>query len=335
MASWFANLASQASQLADSIVATVNAAESEILAEQSRVKEQAKQNDTSRRQQGDELRLPWDTQDESLAILSQDLMEHILKLPLADKNFTVPPPDYLMELTDFSFKEFIPVVMKLLSIDHNLSRIHAKLSPKMDEEAFWRHYYYRCFYLRAKIGMEGAVTQESIRALQEDDIIFKPSESVEAAYQERKAAALAAKREQELASVRASSPSSSSGPSNGGQNTKGGDGAADDEAEDPAEASKRRERLRAEAALAAEVEAELSNDDLGNLSDLDDLNLDDDDDFEDLGHVDVGNGEQSGGGARSAPEAGGAKTGAGGAVSSSAEDDELEAQIARELGEDD
>ncbi len=62
--------------------------------------------------------------------------------------------------------------MKLLEIDSNLARIHAKLSPKMNEEDFWFNYYCRIVYLRACSGIDGADVQYSMRKWKETDIII-------------------------------------------------------------------------------------------------------------------------------------------------------------------
>lgn len=97
--------------------------------------------------------LPWDTTDESMAILSQDVMERVLKLGLSERNFTVAATE--LDGIEFNFKTYIPVAMKLLSLDANLSHMHSKLSPKMDEEIFWRNYYRRTMFLRAIVGMDG------------------------------------------------------------------------------------------------------------------------------------------------------------------------------------
>lgn len=56
----------------------------------------------------------------------------------------------------FDMTKSVPVILKLLEIDKNLARMHAKLSPKMDEEVFWKNYFLRVKYLRAAIGQLSA-----------------------------------------------------------------------------------------------------------------------------------------------------------------------------------
>jgi hypothetical protein len=75
-------------------------------------------------------------------------MEQILHLSHSELNFTVDPEPELLTLTQFHFQSIIPQVMTLLSLDQNLARLHARISPKMNEEHFWRNYYARIFYLR-------------------------------------------------------------------------------------------------------------------------------------------------------------------------------------------
>jgi len=94
---------------------------------------------------------------EALTILEQDLMEQILGLSLSAGNFTAVPinSDEINAQSLFHFSSFVPIAMRLLQLDANLARMHSKLSPKMDEQIFWFHYYCRVLYLRASIGMDG------------------------------------------------------------------------------------------------------------------------------------------------------------------------------------
>lgn len=263
MTDWFSTLANQAKQLADTVTETIvtqaNAAKDEFEQEQLKIKKEVEK---SRVKSSDEVLLPWETHDESLAILSQPLMEDILKLSLSDRNFTISAN----ELKDFQlpFKEYVPVVMKLLPIDSNLSRMHAKLSPKMNEEIFWMNYYQRCMYLRAINGFEGPALKEKYIHIPRDTLIFVPS--FEADYNTRKELARPPVEEK---------PASPTKPTDENK-------VKDDE----------------DARLKAEVEKELNGEDI-DLGDLEDIGVDDD--FEDIGNEDI--------------------------------DDDLEAQIARELGE--
>jgi len=265
MTDWFSSLANQAKQLADSVTETIvtqaNAAKDEFEQEQKKIKQEVEK---SRVKSSDEVLLPWESDDESMAILSQSLMEYILKLSLSDRNFTTTSK----ELKDFqiSFKDYVPVVMKMLNIDSNLSRMHAKLSPKMNEEVFWINYYQRCMFLRAINGFEGAVLKEKYLHIPMDTVIFTPS--FEADYNTRKDLIRPQVEEKLVSSVATIS------------------------------ASQSKEKDEEEAKLVAEVEEELNNGDI-DLSDLEDLGVDDD--FETIGNEEI--------------------------------DDDLEAQIARELGE--
>ena len=99
----------------------------------------------------------------------KDLMEKILALPLADQNFIVSPVG--LDKLPFSLTEFVPVAMRLLSLDSNLSRIHAKLVPRMNEELFWQNYHYRITYLRAKVGMDESI-MPLFAHLRDEDLTF-------------------------------------------------------------------------------------------------------------------------------------------------------------------
>lgn len=268
MSDWFSSLANQAKQLADNLTETIvtsaNAAKDEFQQEQMKIRQEVER---SRIKSTNEVNLPWETDDESLAILSQALMEKIFALSLSDRNFTVTS----QQLSDFQFvfKDYIPVAMKLLTIDANLSRIHAKISPKMDEEIFWLRYYQRCMYLRAVMGFEGPEMKERYLKIAEDTVIFVPS--FEADYNMRKDMSRAHDEIAAIASTTASSATKKAVKS---------------------------EREVADEKLKAEVEEELNNGDI-DLSDLGDITGDDD--FENIGADDV--------------------------------DEDLEAAIARELGE--
>jgi hypothetical protein len=175
MSDWFSSLsalATQASQLADqfteSIVASVDAASSELEKEQQQIRNEKQSTTTTT--QGNLL--PWETEDESKMILSQDLMEKIFALSLNEKNFSVTPVN--VHAIDFNFTQFIPVIMKLKDIDANLARMHAKLSLKMNEETFWRNYHFRIMYLRASVGMDPAEPFQ-MNIYPENEIIFKAS----------------------------------------------------------------------------------------------------------------------------------------------------------------
>jgi hypothetical protein len=178
MADWFSNIAKQAMQVvdnfADTLVEQANAAQDQIAAEQRKVAEEAS------RQKGaaateTETRLPWETDDVSKASLSQDLMEKVLSLSLTEQNFSVEPPN--VSLLPFTFSNVVPIAMKLLEIDTNLGRMHAKLSPKMGEEVFWQYYFFRIEYLKASVGLSShkPTIIVTLKKIKYDDIIFKPT----------------------------------------------------------------------------------------------------------------------------------------------------------------
>lgn len=160
MADWFAQLAAQALKLADdftdTLVAQANEAQDQISREQAKL---AEENEQRSQQLNSNIQLPWETEDESLQILSESLMDSIFKLSLNEKNFTTVPPN--ADDVHFVFADFIATAMRLLQIDANLAHVHSKVSPKMDEELFWRNFYCRVIYLRAMCGIDGRHAQEA------------------------------------------------------------------------------------------------------------------------------------------------------------------------------
>lgn len=174
--------------------------------------------------------------------------------------------------------------------------LYLQLSPKMDEVVFWQHYFFRVMYIRLTLGIEKVGTNAAytiMKALQEDEVIYKPTfvpppqikSSVMVTPDRSKNA------NNTILSDRKVSPAAD-------KDTKV---VPDTVPEDPEEIERQitmETRRIAEAALAAEVEAELDDD--IDLTDLGDLDLGDDaDDFDYVGDLQ--------------------------------DDDELEAQIALEL----
>jgi hypothetical protein len=170
MSDWFSNLATQAfkfaDDLADSIVSQANEAQAQIIQEKRKLEVEENQ---KKRIFQDHHQLPWETDIESRQILCKDLMEKMLALSLNEKNFTTKSPN--SEEVEFYFQEFVPVAMQLLQIDSNLARIHAKLSPKMNEEDLWFNYFCRIVYLRARSGIEGPEALSNTLKWKEADII--------------------------------------------------------------------------------------------------------------------------------------------------------------------
>lgn len=177
MADWFTSFAQQAMKLADeiadSIAAQATEAQSQLMNEQVKL-----QNEENQRRQilSSHRLLPWETDIESRQILSDALMEKILKLPLQELNFLDRSPN--ADEIEFSFNDFIPVALRILEIDTNLARVHAKLSPKMNEEIFWFNYFCRVAYLRAASGIEGPIAQKEAEHWKESEIIAEISVTI-------------------------------------------------------------------------------------------------------------------------------------------------------------
>jgi hypothetical protein len=172
MADWFSSLAQQALKLADdiadSIATQASEAQEQLQTEKTKMEEEERKRQENLR--GNQL-LPWETNIESRQILSDPLMEKVMSLPLSDRNFLEKAAN--SDEVEFSFNDFIPVALKLLQIDLNLARTHAKLSPKMNEEIFWFNYYCRVSYLRAVSGIEGPMAQKEAEKWKPGDIIIE------------------------------------------------------------------------------------------------------------------------------------------------------------------
>ena len=173
----------------------------------------------------------------------------------------------------------------------------------MDEEAFWQHYFFRVKYIRLIKGLEKVgndTTSNVMKNLNEDLVYYKPTFEPEV---KAKVAPVNVSTIQSPGKVAQSNDSVDNDRLDSDNQKKdekkdSADGAIEDSEAKKIQISMETRRL-AEAALAAEVEAELDDDDI-DLADLGDLDLGDDvDDFDDLGDLD--------------------------------DDDELEAQITREL----
>ena len=126
MSEWFSSIAKQAIQAVDniteSLVEQANLAQQEINKEQEKVKQEV----AATKVDSSHAVLPWETDDEELGILSQDVMEKVLSLSLAEPNFTETPPQ--LDSVPFDFSMNVPTVMRLLTIDSNLARMHSKVS---------------------------------------------------------------------------------------------------------------------------------------------------------------------------------------------------------------
>jgi hypothetical protein len=253
MSGWLASATAFLDDTFDQVVAKVNEAQSEIASEQEKFATsiQASSSGTS----DGELLLPWETDQEDLQILSNDVMERILKLSVTEENFT-EIPQYLNDKSiapTFNFQTFVPIALRLMELDPNLARMHAKLMPHMNEEDFWSHYHFRIMYTRATVGLDGeAIKAGPLGSLEEDQIpIFQP------------------------AHIKAHITHNSSATNIVDTSTEVD---LTEEQQEELTAKKRRDE---EAALAAEVEAELLGEDL-DLDDLDDMSGADLDDLDDL-----------------------------------------------------
>lgn len=263
--SWLSDLASQAVKfadgLADNIVAEANKAQQVMVAEQNKIKEELKKHDSN-----ENALLPWETDDESRSIVSQDLMERILILSLSENNFIVLPRGF--DLSEFQFNDFVPIAMKLLSLDSNLARVHAKLMPKMNEEDFWCHYYFRIKYLRLKSKIDDCSLYDkkfTFSDEEESTIIYPPDSSGDILQR-----TAPNKMQTGDMSVLAVSTSASNT-----KETKSRDNKTDSNDDTNAGKSSldRERRKKQDEDLAAEVQAELGNDPELDLE-LDDLDMD-------------------------------------------------------------
>jgi hypothetical protein len=88
----------------------------------------------------------------------------------------VPPSHHKFLEEPFDMNQSVPVILRLLEIDGNLARMHAKLSPKMDETSFWRNYFLRVAYLRAAAGIDGPDRQRTLGSLPFDEVICRGDE---------------------------------------------------------------------------------------------------------------------------------------------------------------
>ncbi len=269
MSEWFTSLTAQAQQyaeqakkqiddLADNIAAQVETAQHEIDEERMKVCEEQGLTKFPRM---NAQSLPWETHDEDRSILSQSLMEKILALSLCESNFTETPIDPVGS-EPFDLQGFAPIIMKMLEIDSNLGSVHAKVSPNMNEEMFWKNYYQRIQFLRKKCGIDGEEAQNFVKSVDESKVIFEYVSPPSNEKGDEAAAAATATNDDSLISNNTTLTEE------------------DEALKEQREAEKRRE---AELKLQQEIEAELE-DDLD--VDLDDLGIDDDDDLGDLDDLD-------------------------------------------------
>ena len=275
--SWFSDLASQAVKFADglaeNIVAEANKAQQEIVAEQNKIKEELKKKHDS----NENVLLPWETDDESRSIISQDLMERILLLSLSENNFVVVPRGF--DLYEFQFNDFVPIAMKLLTLDSNLARVHAKLMPKMNEEDFWCHYYFRIKYLRLKSKIDDSSLYDkkfTFSDEEESTIIYPPDNSGDILQRNSLKEAVNMAAASSVAAASADIPGEAKSSNN--KTDSNDDNGAGKSSLD------RERRKKQDEELAAEVQAELGNDpelelELNDLDmDMEGLDIDDLDD---------------------------------------------------------
>ncbi|CAM9417308.1 unnamed protein product [Hapterophycus canaliculatus] len=136
-------------------------------------------------------------------------MEKILSLSLEESNFTTPPlqiaakPEGLREglaqgkddaddernsNAPFQLDRHIKVAVKMLALDPNLAKIHARLISHMPEKTFWYHYFSRVAALREEVNLEplcedlskeksGTTTSEEYDKVSHGDAQSMPSPS--------------------------------------------------------------------------------------------------------------------------------------------------------------
>lgn len=54
----------------------------------------------------------------------------------------------------FALERHTNIAIKMLGLDPNLGKVHARLIAKMPEETFWFHYFSRIETLREEVGLE-------------------------------------------------------------------------------------------------------------------------------------------------------------------------------------
>ena len=201
----------------------------------------------------------------------------------------------------------------------------------MNEETFWRHYFFRVKYIRLKLGMEKISIStdylNQIKEIPEEKVIYKPTfvpppKKVKPKQNDTPTSSTITKSTNNTTSSTMTNKTKSNIIDKKGGDDSHHSEVNDNDAEEEEEEDNHEEdvtgmtkeelekRRKAEADLAAEVEAELDNDDI-DLGDIGDDDLDGDD-FDDLGdlmgddEINMGEGDEE-------------------------DDAELEAQIAREL----
>ncbi|KAJ1445178.1 hypothetical protein M885DRAFT_550747 [Pelagophyceae sp. CCMP2097] len=104
--------------------------------------------------------LPWETRDEARSILSRELMGLVLALSLDEATFTATPGDGAYR---FPLARREGVVLRLLGLDANLARMHARLAPRVREADFWTSYFWRCAEIRAAAGVDAPLGDPAAR----------------------------------------------------------------------------------------------------------------------------------------------------------------------------
>lgn len=143
-------------------------------------KQLVQQQQQIQQQQRLEDRMPWDRDflgGVGVVGLEEEVMQKIVGLSMSPLNFTTRAPNADDVKSKWNFSLFVPVVMKLLEMDSNLNKLHAKESPKMDEEQFWFNYFCRIFYIRTTSGMEGEELKEEAKKIPMETILFLNSTS--------------------------------------------------------------------------------------------------------------------------------------------------------------
>ncbi len=286
MSEWFSKLAEDAlkfvDDVADNITEKITSATDEIEVERNKLV--AEKSLVS----ANTFLLPWETDNEEYEILSQDVMEKVFQLSLSESNFTIAPKK--VDDLAFDFNAFVPVIMKVLKFDANLARIHAKLIVKMEEKEFWRNYYYRTQYWRASIGLDGPEGKSgALGTLKPHEVvIYEPEALADASSISEMMVRTPLKGRNADTSIEPSPIDSTLKASSSNENVNSPTMMVNEEelTEEEKEKMALEKRRKEEAALAAEVEAELLNEDVSGL-------LDEDIDLDDLGDLNLGGDDDS------------------------------------------
>ncbi|CAM9124136.1 unnamed protein product [Choristocarpus tenellus] len=164
----------------EAINSTIQRVEHDITVEEDKMR-----NDADGVERNEVKILPWESRFEDKSILGQGVMEKIIALSLEESNFTTAPPstptrthlsrtegtsndvttpECLVHLSSgaqsgaqgppFQLERHTKVAIKMIALDPNLAKVHARLISRMPEETFWCNYFGRVAHIRAEGGLE-------------------------------------------------------------------------------------------------------------------------------------------------------------------------------------